>query len=276
MKIDNKTIMIISVSALVLVSFYAYSVRSSINYAVTGDIVLRDQRYMRQEFGDINDETFSNVINLPASNCSGTVNYCAVVYKSGITASADINKDGKIDGTDAEILTKAYDCKSGQTCWNQPIDQCYFTIGGRKFKDPTRDCKFDSSDQALISNVSVWGKTNTLIGKNGCDDDNVCKADINQDGTVNIIDAIITSNLLGKNADTFDRLVNTQSQADLNGDGSVDMLDAITFSNNYGKSAIEQKCFSNTLLVHISGNQYGVNIPTMKAPYHISVTYTCS
>lgn len=274
MKIDNKTIIIISVSALVLVSFYAYSVRSSISYAVTGDIILRDQRYLGQEFGDINYETFSNVINLPSSSCTGTVNYCAVVYKdSSASTKADINGDGKVDSTDGEILSKAYGCKSGQTCWTQPIEECYFTISGRQFGDPTRDCKFDSSDQALIT--ANMGKTHTNMGKQACGSDPICEADINQDGTVDIMDAIIASNLMNKNADTFVRIANSKSQADINGNGEVDILDAITMSNSYGRAAVEQTCF-NTPLVHTSGNQYGVNIPTIKSPYYISVTYTCS
>jgi hypothetical protein len=258
---------------LFLVSFYAYSVRSSIVGVATGDIILRDQSYMRQEFVNINNEAFSNIINLPAGNCTGTVNYCAVVYKSGVNAKADMNGDGIIDVTDAEILDKAFGCQIGQTCWNQPIEQCYFTLSGRKFKDPTRDCKFDSNDTALITDN--MGNTDTLAGKSGCDDNDACKADINQDGVVNILDSIIASDLMGKNADTFVRLANSMSQADINGDGKVDMSDAILLGNNYNQNAIEQRCF-NTPLTYISGNQYGVNIPTMKAPYYISVTYSCS
>lgn len=275
MGINNKQIAIILVSALVLVSVYAYLVKGMIviNY-ITGEFVLRDYRYMREEFSDINDETFSDIINLPTDNCVGTVNYCTIVYKSGINAAADVNGDGKIDGTDATILSKAFGCSSGQACWTRPIDQCYFTLSGRKFKDPTRDCKWDLNDSKLISDN--FNKNHALMGNPNCESSDICKADVNQDGVVDIIDAIISGNLFGKNADTFDRLANSQSQADLNGDGTVDILDAIIMGNNYGKSAIEQKCIGTTQLMHISGNQYGVNLPKMKASYHISVSYSCS
>jgi len=274
MKINNKQMAITLVSALVLISVYAYSVRGMpIINDITGQYILRDQRWTREEFADINDETFSNIINLPTSNCVGTVNYCSVTYKSGINANADINKDGKIDATDANILAKAFGCGSGQACWTRPLDQCYFSASGRKFKDPTRDCKFDSSDQTLIT--ANMGKSHTLMGSPSCDSNDVCKSDISQDGVVDIIDAIITSNFYGKNADTFDRLANSQSQADLNGDNTVDILDAITMANNYGKDAIEQRCSGTTSLTYISGNKYSASLPTMKAPYYISVSFSC-
>jgi len=54
--------------------------------------------------------------------------------------------------------------------------------------------------------------------------------DLNGDGTVNILDAIILSNAFGSTPGS----TNWNPNAELNGDNTVNILDAILLSNNFG------------------------------------------
>ena len=58
------------------------------------------------------------------------------------------------------------------------------------------------------------------------------RGDINGDGTVNILDAILLSRAYNSQPGS----PNWNPNADINGDGVVNILDAIILSNNYGKS----------------------------------------
>ena len=65
--------------------------------------------------------------------------------------------------------------------------------------------------------------------------------DINGDGTVNILDAILLSNAFGSHGPNYDypgefASPNWNPNADLNVDGVVNILDAILLSNNFGLS----------------------------------------
>jgi hypothetical protein len=275
MKINNKQVLtILFVAVVVLIAFYVYSVKGIITQGeVSGAMVLKDQKLTYADYEFLRDETFSNEIYLPSDSCEGVVNYCHYVYKSGVNASADINQDGKIDVTDGFILAESFGCKSGDTtdCWNQPVDVCFFVIGGRKFKDPTRDCKFNQSDMNLIT--ASFGLKNSYMNKPGCESDDICKSDINQDGIVNAIDAVIAGIEFNKSADTFERLVDTKSKADINKDGFVNAIDAVLYGVNYGKEAIEQKC-SSVPLAHIGGRKYSVSA-TGRGLYYTGVSYWC-
>jgi hypothetical protein len=54
--------------------------------------------------------------------------------------------------------------------------------------------------------------------------------DVNGDGTVNILDAILLSDAFGSSPGSS----NWNPNADINGDGVVNILDAIIMSNNFG------------------------------------------
>ncbi len=274
MNSKNQKILIILVSAFILVPIYAYSVKSATPSTISGVMVLKDQKLTFADYEFLRDETFSNEIYLPSDGCEGVVNYCHYVYKPGVNASADINQDGKIDATDGFILMESFGCKSGDTltnCWNQPVDVCFFVIGGRKFKDPTRDCKFNQSDINLMT--PSFGLKNSYMNNPGCESDDICKSDINQDGVVNIIDAVIAGIEFNKSADTFERLVDTKSKADINKDGQINIFDAVLYGVNYGKEAIEQKC-SSIPLAHIGGRKYSVSA-TGRGLYYTGVSYWC-
>jgi PKD repeat protein len=63
--------------------------------------------------------------------------------------------------------------------------------------------------------------------------------DINGDGVVNILDAILLANAFGSHGPNYDYLgepasPNWNPNADLNGDGVVNILDAIILANNFG------------------------------------------
>jgi hypothetical protein len=65
--------------------------------------------------------------------------------------------------------------------------------------------------------------------------------DINGDGTVNILDAILLANAFGSHGPNYDYLgepasPNWNPNADLNGDGIVNILDAILLANHFGLS----------------------------------------
>jgi hypothetical protein len=65
--------------------------------------------------------------------------------------------------------------------------------------------------------------------------------DINGNGTVNILDAILLASMFGSHGPNYDypgepASPNWNPNADLNGDNIVDMLDAILLANNFGQS----------------------------------------
>lgn len=274
MKINNKQILaILSVAFVVLAAFYAYSVKGVITQGeVSGYLSLIDQKITLDDYAALREKTFYTIIYLPNENCEGIVNYCSYEFKAGVDSRADLNNDGKIDGTDAQILAESFYCSSGQKCWDQPIERCYFSFSGRKFRDPTYDCVVNQSDTAIITNT--FG---TKDISSSCDvsvpPSDACKADINKDSIVDLMDAVILSINYGKYADSFVRLIERKSQADINKDGTVELMDAIKISNNYGQEAIEQKCTSAPL-THISDKKYGVSA-TGRGLYYAGVSYTC-
>ena len=82
----------------------------------------------------------------------------------------------------------------------------------------------DTGIEVAVSNCSGTVTVNALYGSDTYEGDNcqVCNADVNQDGRVDLFDLIILiSEFLRDNCDT------TPCQADCNGDGSVDLWDLI-------------------------------------------------
>ncbi|MHA1865445.1 MAG: hypothetical protein ACTSWZ_02970 [Candidatus Heimdallarchaeaceae archaeon] len=270
MKIKNKETWIILIVAIFLISSFAYTVRGATR--LTGIIIFRDIPLTKENYKYFGTETISTSFYLPDDDCTGFVNYCSYVYVSEDISKADINKDGKIDDTDVAIISKAYGCKNGETCWNDPVEECFFTISGRKFKDPTRDCKMDSNDINLITNH--YGETNDYALSPTCDNYEVCKADINQDGKVDVYDSTIANSKNGKTADLFERLSQHKSEADLDNDGDVDIYDAVKVTSNYGKEAIERRC-SKESIGHIGGREYNINVSGIGISW-VQVSYECS
>ena len=271
MKINNRKIWIILISAIIMISVLGYFGRAA--RTVTGNIIFKDIAFTKENYKYLGTETFSYEPTLLSADCSGNFTYCSYVYKAGIDSRADINKDGKIDAGDLYVVAKAFDCKSGQTCWSQPIEECFFTSSGRKFKDPTRDCKMDISDLNLIASVSAT-PTNPYRFSPSCNIYDVCKADINQDGIVDIYDISFAATNNGKSADLYERLAEKKSEADLNKDGIVDILDIALISTSFNNDAIERKCFQSQI-VHKSGRTYAINIEGVGIAW-VGASFACA
>jgi len=267
----NNKILIIAIVGILLVSVFSYMVKGQTTGSAVGYLILMDQKVSTSDYDALKNKSFNSIVYLPSSNCQGYTTACAFVFPEGVNSKADINSDGKIDMTDVNTIVKAYGCNNLQSCWNSPVEECFFTISGRKFKDPTRDCIMDASDVALVTNNYV--KSDPYALSPACDNYNECKADVNQDGIVNIYDVAIVSSKVGSTADDFERLLGRQSQADLNNDGKIDILDVVIVTGNFGKSA-EQKCES-TPVEHVSGNQWRISA-SGKGLYYVGASYLCS
>ena len=249
---------------------------------VTGNIMFKDIAFTKENYKYLGTETFSYEPTLLSADCSGNFTWCSYVYKTGIDSRADINKDGKINFEDLYVVAKAFDCKSGQTCWSQPIEECFFTttvnnIIDRKFTDPTRDCKMDVFDLNLIASV-INNATGTPINpyrfSPNCGIYDVCKADINQDGSVDIFDTSFVAKRNGNSADLYERIAEKKSEADLNKDGIVDILDIALISTSFNNDAIERKCFQSQI-VHKSGRTYAINIEGVGIAW-VGTSFVCA
>lgn len=273
MKIKNKEITIILITATLMFSAFGYIVEARY---VTGIINNRDIPVTLENYRYLANEYFSSDFYLPAATCTGFINFCRIVYVSADAAAADMNRDGKVDETDAAILTKSFGCSSGQSCWNQPVEECFFTKTSagvlRKFKDPTRDCKINQDDLNLIA--SNLGKRHANQFSQACNSDPVCQSDVNQDGVVDIFDAMITNEFNGKTADDFERIAQRESIADLNNDGVIDLFDALKLSNSYGKEALQNSCSRNPI-THTSLRLYNENVSGVGINW-IQTTYECT
>lgn len=273
MKVKKKILLITLISALVLTSVYTYIAKGVITVGETsGYLILMDQKITSDDYAFLRNKTFSSIIYLPSENCEGTINYCSYGYKEGINSNADINNDGKIDLTDFYIVKKALPCGSTQSCWNQPIEDCFFTIQGRKFKDPTRDCVMNQTDLDLVTDNLPAINSDPL--STNCDSIDVCKADVNKDGVVDVIDYAIVRYKFGQYADYFERYVEHKSQADVNKDGVVDALDYQLVKINIGEESVEQRCVSNPI-IHISGKKYFVSA-SGPGLYYAGASYRCT
>jgi hypothetical protein len=269
MKIKDKEIWIIVISAIILISAFVFTARAA--STLTGIMVFRDIPLTQDQYKSLGTETFSATFLLPSGSCIGFVNYCDFEYQTTDIKNADIYRDGKIDNYDIYAMVAAYDCKLGDACWNQPVEQCYFVMNGRPFKDPTRDCKINQSDINLIT--SKYGLTHNKALTADCENDEVCKADMNQDGVVDIYDVSLAGSLVGKTADTYLRLLQSKAEADINGDGKVDIFDVAAVTINYGKNAIIKRCPTKDM-IHDSGRKYSISLQGIGTSW-IQVAYEC-
>ena len=271
MKIKNKEIWIIVISAIILISAFVFTARAA--STLTGIMVFRDIPLTQDQYKSLGTETFSATFLLPGDGCTGFVNYCDFEYQTADMQSADIYRDGKIDDNDIYAMVAAYGCRPGlvPACWDQPVEQCYFVVNGRSFKDPTRDCKMDQSDINLIT--SKYAQTHNKALTADCENDDVCKADMNQDGVVNIYDSSLAGSLVGKPAESYPRLLQRKAEAEINGDSKVDLYDAVIVTTNYGKNAIIKRCPKKDI-THVSGREYSISLQGIGTSW-IQVAYQC-
>lgn len=276
MKIDNKGILItLAIVGIVLASVYTYSTKAVVTPGeVTGYIVTMDQKTAEGDYQPFTDKSFSTTIYLPRDNCEGVVNYCSWAYRDGVDTRADLNKDGVIDDTDIYIWSRAFGCTGD--CLNQPIEDCFFLISGRKFKDPSDDCYMNQTDLNIWS--SSFGQTYTSILN--FTSSNAGKADVNKDYKVDMRDVAIIQSVWGEYANYFERYVEKASQIDLTGtttnvpDGRIDMRDVGIITANYGEKAVGGNC-ETTPLVHLTGKEYSASASGIGL-YYVGISYSCT
>lgn len=71
--------------------------------------------------------------------------------------------------------------------------------------------------------------------------EDVCKSDINKDGSVNLTDFSILSACFGKRSTETDEAGNSCARADINGDGVIDRTDFTCLKSQYGQACPENK-----------------------------------
>lgn len=278
MKIGNKEILIILISAIVLISAFVYKVNAAKN--ITGIMIFRDVTIGLQGYENMGFENWNSEFYLPARTCHGFVNYCSYVYTTTNMEKSDLNKDGKVDYNDVNAAVRSFNCNSTNGCWNLPVEECYFVIDGRGFKDPTRDCQMNNDDINLIT-ANMY-KTHNLMLSPGCESDDICKSDINQDGKVDMRDMSIAIGKNGKTADSYKRLINRQSQADITGptagvpDSTINMRDIAFIIQSYGQTAIETRC-SKVDISQVSDTLYraiinGIGIDRIQLSYECTIS----
>lgn len=255
--LNNKTIgIILIVSVLLIITVYGFLAKATTVTTVSGYLVLMDQQ-LPTDTCWLEDKFFDSIIYLPSDTAEGQVTSCSFNFPTGIKERADITKDGRIDATDIYLFAEAYGCEQGQDCWNKTFnhEDCYFVNGCRLFKDPNRDCKIDDSDLKIVSDC--WGNSTDPISS-ACENDKCCKADINKDGKVNLMDYSLLAYNYNKTASIYQNYRGlSYKDADINGDGKINLQDYFTAALNYGYIADRWTC-TNSPLKHLSGNQYEV------------------
>ena len=233
MKMTNKKIALILVSVAVLFSVVGYVAKAA-NLAYSSGYMILLDRNADENYVAFNN--YSTTVYLPSSNCDGFANICSYEYPEGTFVTADINKDGRIDYADFELLKGAYSCEQTGTCDKTfTLWECYFTYDGGYFKDPSGDCFMNQTDFNIISlHMDATGVS---------DGNDAYSSDLNHDGTVNILDVALAGMNNGKYATVFKNYgCIKQRAADVNGDGKVDILDAAKVGTNFGKKASIQIC----------------------------------
>jgi hypothetical protein len=109
---------------------------------------------------------------------------------------------------------------SANNTWNSPTGpNSEPTTGAAIFAASSGDTIFGHNELRGDVTKTVTLQANALIG------------DLNGDGTVNILDAIVLSNSFGLSTGQ----PGFNPNADINGDGTVDILDAIILMNHFGQ-----------------------------------------
>jgi hypothetical protein len=278
----NNKILVFAIVGILLISAFAYLAKGAAGSTASGYLILMDQKVSTSDYEVFKDKKFESIVFLPSSDCQGYTTSCKYVFPQGVDEKGDINKDGKIDSIDVYFAVKAYDCKSGETCWNSPIknQECYFVYSGRRFRDPYgaaaddySDCKMDSNDSVLV--INNYGKNDPYALSFSCRNYEVCRADVNQDGKVDIYDVALVNSLMGQYANEFVYLgFVTGKDLDLDGNGVVDIYDIQPITQNFGKSATEQKCEIMSI-EHVSGNQWRIKVGG-RGLFYVGASYLCA
>ena len=218
---------------------------------------------------------------MPTDNCDAYLTTCYYTFPEGVDANADVNRDGKIGAADVAIIVKSAFCHTNEACGNEKIKDCYFTVAGRRFKDPTDDCFMNNTDMQIVTDA--FGKSPeagiSCIPLLDTADGRVCASDINKDGTVNMRDLGIAIFKNGQYADVISSTL--KKNADISGpvigqpDGVVDMRDIawIIKSANWDQEAVQQKCETNALP---RGSELDINTGSKPGLYYVAVSYKCA
>jgi hypothetical protein len=268
----NNKILILAVASILLVSAFTYIAKGAVTSIYSGSITLVDHAAPQPEFTSFAPESYSSTIYLPTANCEGVVTTCSFYFPTGVDAKYDATKDGRIDSSDLKALSGAYHCENTNSC-NQmyTFTDCYFTYKNRRFKDPNGDCVLNKTDVDILAK---YYNQNTPI----CDSGDLCGADLNKDGKIDLYDLTILAQKLGTNSQVYADEVNTytvrKGDLDFNGNGKVDLSDLVSFAQVYGSVANEQRCDTQPM-VHLDGNRYSVSA-TGRGIYHVAGSYFCA
>jgi hypothetical protein len=227
-----------------------------------------DHAAPQYEFITFTPESYSDTIYLSSGTCEGVVTACSFYFPSGVDAKYDVTKDGRIDSLDLKALAGSYGCQNDGSC-NQmyTFTDCYFTYKNRRFKDPNGDCVMNQTDVDLVK--KYYGQTTSV-----CDSSELCNADINKDGKVDLYDLTLLAKKMNTTADEINTYAVRKGDSDFNGDGSVGISDLVLLANVYGSVANGQRCDTQSL-VHLSGNKYQVSA-SGRGIYHVGVSYLCT
>jgi hypothetical protein len=271
---NEKIVLVLSVlliTSLSLALNFSYMARGEEeNKVISGYIILMDQE-PSPVYGIHGKNKFTSIIYLPSEYVEGSVTSCSFVFPSDVDPKTDLNEDGKIDCVDLKLIAKAYGCNETKDCWEETLRSidCYFYHSEQRFKDPTRDCYIDQSDVDLIK--EYYGEENTESFSINCDEKEVCRADVNKDGSVDIYDLTLVSSMFGEYSQEILDTKIKYKDCDVNADGMIDIYDVVLVGNNFNAEANEQKC-EETQLEHLSGNEYIVSVEG-RGLYYIGVSY---
>jgi len=269
-----KILAVLALGITILTLALNYFVSAATVTAVSGYLILLDQKVSENDYLYLGEKEFSTIIYLPSTNAEGIVTYCVFTFPEGVNENADITRDGKIDYADVYLLTQAYGCKKDQPCWNESFkfEQCYFTYSGRRFQDPSRDCYINETDTKIVS--KHYGKKTEPYSAS-CEMDESCRADVNKDGKVDIFDVVLLGANFNRYANEFVNYAQIKkSNCDLNKDGEVDIFDVVILSINFGQVANEQKCYTQSL-TNLGDYKYKVSVKG-KGLHYVGVSYKAS
>jgi len=283
MKIKNKQIAIILVSMAVLFSVVGYVAIGQTTYEIQGYRVLYDQS--PPTFSAVSVEptykSYSTTIMLPSSDCTIDTTVFSYGFPEGVNGKGDITKDGKIDWLDMYILGKSYGAVSGDSKWDVPFteEKCFYLLGERRFEDPDRNLTITMDDLNLVR--SKYGVTATNPYSMDCDSRDECKADVNKDGKVDLIDIVMVAKRITDPYPDFCFSLSDfkPKDADINGpssvpDGKVDLRDLIISARSFGSKANQNKITEATV-DNLGNKKYKVSATGYNI-YHVDLAYTCN
>jgi hypothetical protein len=166
--------------------------------------------------GDVNGDGTVNVLDaIIVSNA-----FLATPNSSNWNSNADINNDNSVNILDAIILSNNFNQNFTQTALG--IDSSSTAELTHTLLDNVdRPRKIANSSLSSTSTFSVSGKTIIASGLPG---------DLNHDGTVDILDALIAGAAFGTRSGGS----GWNPEADMNGDGQIDIFDIVMIAMNFG------------------------------------------